>query len=408
MLLSPAAVVWALDIQLESDTIFRFYERTTSENVEEQASPVYEYLSGRVGDPESISFNFHGWGRFTLGEESFFDDKEEGEVVYGYLQLKPGVQDWVFRVGRQAVFTSVANEYLDGLRVYGSLPANFSFDIYGGLATVFEDDDGRSGDGLIGGRLGHRMDGVYDIGVAYKKMGNDGDKQSERFAVDTFVNLPFLAGAGLSGYSVVNLISDGWAEHSYEVSLPFERYLFQVSFNRFNYEDYFDEDLKAPGPFRFLSDSDEVVTQLEGRFSWWVSDDIDLSAQAILYDYDVRDESASFISALLSYRGLSLFDKNLEIGGELGAMTGDTDDNRYTRIRGYAVWEPSFAVVSADCEYVAYEEEIYRQDYSVFASLSLMRQLTEDFSMSVSADASSDPYFDEDYRGLVVVKYVFD
>ena len=89
-------------------------------------------------------------------------------------------------------------------------------------------------------------------------------------------------------------------------------------------------------------------------------------------------------------------------------MDGDTDDTTYTQARGFFYYELEPGFVSGDAVYVHYDEDILKESHSVFASLSGgMKFLEEALEVSLTGDYSADPYFDNDLRGMINVKYLF-
>lgn len=393
------------DFQVDSGTLVRWYEGEPSGSDTETALPVYEYLRVGAGNLKGDGFSVHayGWGRFDVADSDLFNDRSQGEFLYGYLQFRSTELNASARLGRQAVFTGVSNETLDGLRLTTGLTPYFSVDVYGGQPVPLEIVDGRTKDGILGGRIGHHWGSLYEVGVSYKKVGNDGDKEEEMLGIDSFLNLPY--GVSLSGFSTRNLISEGWAEHSYGLSLAWGDFLIRPSFHQFRYGDYFDTGKNTGTPFRFLTNSDETVTQIGGDVAWTPRKWLTLELKFNSYDYREEDDTAQYYAGIVTLHGK----RRSQVGGEVGRMDGDTKDTRYTLFRGFMYWDRAPLFVTADGIYVGYDEDILGEDRSIFASLGAGASFfKESLELKLSADASSDPYFDHDYRGMLAVRYLFD
>ncbi|MBE0617846.1 MAG: hypothetical protein IH608_07975 [Proteobacteria bacterium] len=404
--LAAAAPVWAADVEVQSDTIVRYFQRDTSAGDDQAVAPVYEYLRVAAGQLEGKGFSVHGygWGRYDLADNEYFDDRSQGEVLYGYLQYSHETANFIGRLGRQYVFEGVANESVDGLSLRGDLSSLFSVSAYGGQPVALETTNGRSGDRIWGGRLSHHWGTRYDLGLSYKRIDDDSEKQEELLGVDSSLNLPTGIPVSFHGLSVRNMETDQWQEHSYEARVSIAKFLLRPHFERFVYDAYFDTGDDTGSPFRFLADSDEVVTIAGGDLTWYPTESIELELKGKKYNYQERDDNAWYYGALatIHVKGLSQF------GLEAGVMDGDTDDTRYSLWRGFLYWDLKPAFVSGDVVYVKYDEDILDEDRSLFASLGTgMKFLDETLTLKLSGDYSTDPYFDQDVRGLLAVTYLF-
>ncbi len=398
----PASAV--AGFQVESDTLFRYFERDTAQGSDQAVSPVYEYLRVAAGELEGkgLSVHAYGWGRYDLADNEFFDDRSQGEFLYGYLQFTHARSNLAARLGRLYVFEGVANESIDGLSVRGDLTSIFTLSAYGGQPVALEEVAGRDGDRIWGGRLSHHWGTWYDLGVSYKRVANDGDRQEEALGIDSSVRLPLPV--SLHGFSVRNLETDQWQEHTYEARLALPRVALRPYFERFVYDAYFDTGENTASPFRFLRDSQETVTVVGGDLTWSPTARIELELKAKNYDYRERAEDAWYYAALAAIRLKGL----TQLGAEMGVMDGDTDDTRYSLWRGYFYWDAKPAFLSGDAVYVKYDADVLGEDRSLFASLGAGTRFAKDaVEVKLSGDYSSDPYFDKDLRGLLAVKVLF-
>jgi len=182
------------------------------------------------------------------------------------------------------------------------------------------------------------------------------------------------------------------------------KFLLRPHLERFVYDAYFDTGANTGSPFRFLADSEEVVTVAGGDVTWYPTDSIELELKGKRYNYQEREENAWYYGALATIH----LKEMAQIGLEAGLMDGDTDDTRYSLWRGFLYWDLKPAFVSGDAVYVLYDEDILGEDHSIFASLSTgMSFLDEALKVKLSGDYSADPYFDKDLRGLLAVTYLF-
>lgn len=405
--LFPGANARASEVQIASDTLVRVFERDTSKENDVLVVPVYEYLRLDAGalSTKGLSFHLYGWGRADLGDGDFFKDDTAGELLYGYLEYAHAQSNLNLRLGRQYVFEGVANEAVDGLRISSDLGPYFTVSAYGGYPAALDSTEGRSGDSIWGGRLAHRYNSLYQLGVSYKRVDNDSDKQEERVGGDLSLFLPF--GASLYGISSYNLESEGWAEHSWELRFNVAALQFKPFYQKFRYEDFFGSGVKAKNPFIFLRDTDETLEVLGGDVVWPATARWELGARFKYYDYDKRGDSSDFASLLATWHGQQL----TSVGGEVGMMQGDAAENDYLLARAYFYYDQLSHIlpkgfVTGDVVYVDYDEPIFGEDTAWFVSLGAGHRFLEDrLELKISGDYSSDPFFDEDVRGMLVASY---
>ncbi len=225
----------------------------------------------------------NGWGRADAGDGDFFADDTAGEILYGYLQYRHPGSNAALRLGRQYVFEGVADESVDGLRISSDLTPYFAFSAYGGYPAALDSTQGRSGDSIYGGRLSHHLKSLYDIGLSYKSLDNDSELAEERLGIDFYLGLP--GGVNFNGFSVRNLDTEGWAEHSYELRFALAEILFRPFYQQFQYEDYFNTGAKSANPFRFLAGTGEELTVFGAEGTWSATEQWDLGLKVKSYDY---------------------------------------------------------------------------------------------------------------------------
>ncbi len=400
----------ATEFQLKSDTLFRIFERDTTEGEDRLAAPAYEYLQLDIGPTTApgLSFHAYGWGRLDLANDDYFEDDTAGELLYGYLEYTAKEADFNARLGRQYIFEGVANEAVDGLRLSADLGPFFNASLYGGQPVALDSERGRSGDSIYGGRLGHRLGGWYDVGVSWKQVDNDDDLAEEMLGIDLGLYLPM--GVSLYGFSARNLETDGWGEHSYEVRFRLAGVDLRPYFQQFRFEDQFGTGVNSASPFRFLAETGEEIQVLGIDATWRGGETWDFGAKIKNYDYDQRDETSNYYALLATWYAT----ERCSIGGEAGLMDGDADRDDYVLLRAYTTWDrlPAslpLSFVTGEVVWVNYREDIYDEDTSLFFSLGAGKRFLDDaLEVKLSGDVSSDPYFDHDVRGMLVLSYLLD
>jgi len=398
----------AAEISFKSDTILRGFERDTVTNTDVGVMPAYEYLqvdAGTLDDP-GLAFHLYGWGRLDLADNDYFADETAGELLYGYLEYSRDQARFNARLGRQSVFEGVANEIVDGLRVSSDLGRYFSGSVYAGQPAALAEENGRSGDSIFGGRLANHLAGYYDLGVSYKKIRSDDVDAEELAGVDLSLYLP--ANINVYGFSSYNLDSEDFAEHSYEASLLLGSVSLRPFVKFFQYDAYFGT-ATSPNPFSFLAGTGEELTVFGADLTLPVAEAWLLTAKAKHYDYEVLDDTSQFYSGQIAWSGEGM----TQVGGELGYMSGDVAQNDYVLVRLFGYCDQvaealPLDFVSSDLVYVGYDQPIFDEDSSLFISLGLGKTYLNDaLKLKLSADYSSDPYFESDLRGMLTASYHF-
>ena len=177
---------WLTAGQLEvtSHSSLALYERDTSTDKSSTLIPFYEYLGlNYVTVDEALSFYGYGWGRLNLTDNNYYEQKNDGEILAGYLKYRFDKANTSMMLGRQQLFSGVANASLDGLSMQAALGASFDISLYGGSPVALT-EDGRSGDSILGGRIANYRSGLYELGLSYKKVRNDSTDDYEKLGLD--------------------------------------------------------------------------------------------------------------------------------------------------------------------------------------------------------------------------------
>ena len=399
----------AMEMSLQSDTLFRFLQRDTKTETDAAVIPVYEYLKVDIDNPEELGMAFHmyGWGRSDFADNNYYSDATTGELLYGYLEYRNEQAHFNAKLGRQHLFEGVTNEAVDGLRLSSDLGQFFTGSIYAGQPVGLDDTQGRSGDILYGVHLIHHMIGQYDLGLSYKRIKNDSREVEEMAGLDLSAYLPF--GIDLYGFSAYNLANDGWAEHSYDLNFTIGPVSMRPYYQKFQYDDYFGTTAKVVNPFSFLANTDEKLQVVGTDLTLPVGESWTMTAKAKHYDYDVLDETSQYYAYQSTWSG----EGANQIGTEFGFMNGDTARNSYYLVRLFTYWDQiadfwPISFISTDLVYVVYDTAIYNEDQSLFLSLGVGKKFVDEkLELKLSADYSQDPYFDNDLRGMLTASYHF-
>lgn len=403
-LLALPAAGYSASVNLESGTLVRYFERQTRPGENGPVVPVYEYLrldlSG--GQEAPLSFHLYGWGRATAGDE-FFEDDTAGELLYGYLEYRQAAQNLLLRLGRQYVFEGVANESVDGFSGRIGLSSEVSVSGYAGMPVTLESSAGRAGDLLYGGRASWVRSDRFEIGTSYKYIANDSKRDEELFGLDLDFQLP--GDISVAGYTTRNLITGGWAEHSYEARLYWGPLEVRPFFQRFDYDNFFSRRDNSAAPFRFLAVTGNSLTSTGGEIFWYPNERTECGVKVKYYDYRERFDRSLYYAVFFTWKWAILS----QTGFETGRMDGDDVENRYLLNRAFFYWDVAPGFVTGDVVYVAYDEPILSEDRSLFASAGLGRRFWRDrLALKLSIDYSSDPFFEKDVRGLFRIDFRYD
>jgi len=367
---------------------------------------VYEYFrldaGGLLGTEQNLSFHAYGWARNDFASSGYFQDTAEGELLYGYLQYRQPTANFNLKVGRQPVFGFTANDAVDGLLLSSDILPFLSGEVFAGQSVSLASVNGRSGDFTAGGRINIHQKSRYETGFYYRYLENRSQKDEEEAGFD--ISFILRNNFSILGRSEWNLITKGVNEHSYEALITTASITIKPFFNYFTYENSFAPEDNNASPFRFLVDTMEVITRAGVDGAYLLNDTVSLGAKFVHYNYKIRNNTAQYISGLAEwkYRPLS------EIGFELGFMNSPSIDEGYILGRTYIYHDLKNKFLTADLVYVRYEKGTRRKDYSLLASAGAGIKLFKNhLEIKASVDYSVDPFFDNDFRGLVSFTYRF-
>ncbi len=407
MLFFPAGSS-ALTSNVELETILRGFARDVPVDGNSRVIPAYTYLKLDLKNitPTGISFHGYGWGRYDLADSGFYDSQGQGELLYGYLEYHKKFSSLRARLGRIHVFEGVANETLDGLWGAGKLSPRVSLSGYAGQPVGLSSTNDRSGDSLFGGRVAYDGGEKYLVGFSAKFSNNDGNTADRMIGTDLIYYLP--KDMTLFGFSKFNTDESSFAEHSWELRIPFEPFDIKPYLQYYDYDSYFGTGDKAKLPFQNLAQSGESLAILGVDSFWRKSEELNLGAKLKLYSYDQND-SSQYIALVANLIG----EERTQSGGELGYMRGEAANNNYLLLRLYTYQDQLPAkywvsFVSADLVYALYDKKINSEDSSLFISLGAGKHVWNDaLDLKLSGDYSIDPFYDSDLRVMLSASYSF-
>lgn len=402
---------FAADIKIQSETMLLGFERDVASGDGKQVSPVYQYLQldSENFSIDGLSFHAYGWGRHDFSDNDFYDDQSDGELLYAYLDFNRDDSPLSARLGRQYVFSGVANDSIDGLWLKNDFNNYFSADVYAGQPVALSSTNGRSGDSIYGGRLAHKNRNLYEIGISYKLSQNDSDTAEETLGVDIAADLPF--NGKLFGVSARNMETEGWAEHSYEINFQIDNVTIRPFYEYYSYSDYFDTGDQTTNPFTVLSQSSEDLSTFGVDATWRQSESYTFGGKVKFFSYD-DNHSSNYVSVLASWNSDST--ELTQVGTEIGYMAGDAANNDYLLLRFYGFKDEIadrywLDFISGDVTYASYDEDIYGRSYSLFTSLGAGKKFLDDrMTARLSGDYSQDPYFDDNLQVFLSFSFAYD
>jgi len=404
LLLAFSGISLAAEVRFQADSFLRGFERDTSKGANQSVLPGYLYIQGEAGNLEEpgLSLHFHGWGRTDFAGNDFYSDTSTAEVLYGYLQYRAeGGGD--VKLGRFQTFTGAANDVIDGLQLKAPLGRLFAVDLYGGQPVGLADTDGRSGDLIYGGRITNHIGGIYDLGLSYQ-LEQSKDVTAEEWAAIDLALFP-VDWFSLYGISRYSLEVEEWAEHSYQADFILGGWHLMPRFEAYRYDAALGIGANASNPFHTLALSGEELTSY-GLGLQRAAESFDLGLDYRHYDYKMAD-AGDFVDMSAAWRG----EGRTRVGGEVGLMQSKTADNDYQlyRVFAYIANQPIGGMVdflSGELQLVNYNQPIRNVTNAWFASLGCGWDLMDDrLGIKVSGDYASDPYYEEDFRGLLTLSW---
>jgi len=254
------------EFHFQYEAILSNFEREDDKGNSQLVMPIYEYMQVDYGqlETEGLALHLHGWFRGDAGDGGYYEEDMDGELLYGYVEYLPPSGGFNLKIGRQHLFSGVVNDSLDGIGVLGMLSSYMTLELFGGVPITLDDENGRSGDTLFGGRGAFSLGKLNDIGLSYKRITDDNETIENTLGLDTF--LGFSTRVTVHGMSSWNIETQDWREHTYEATLALEPFLLKPLYQTYQFEDYFSEDNTGLQPFRYLQETEEKLVVLARIF----------------------------------------------------------------------------------------------------------------------------------------------
>ena len=257
---------------------------------------------------------------------------------------------------------------------------------------------------LVSAEMDIRLDPHHKLGRLYQKTDADDKAAEDQAGADLVLNVG--SWLTLSGLSSHHRDSEDWREHRYNAQLTIHHLVIEPSFEYFAYKDYFSKGSERNSIFHFLRDSEEILAISGTDVIWQGLGPVEVGVRGRQYDYDIRNERATYMAGLLTVNTT----RGNQIGVEVGRMEGETSTNIYNLYRGFFYWQKPFRMesrgfISGDALYIAYEAPVYGEDKSIQYTLSAGRQFFNNkMETKLSGIFSQDPYFKNDIGGVMTLQ----
>ena len=394
--LSISSIATALDVTGQSRTYL--LSRETADPL--QLMPLYEYLNfkvdGSTGYP--VSFNFGGWYRHDLRNESY-NGRAKDELQYAYLSIRKKTGNAVLDIGRVLVHEGLASEQIDGLHARADLRGGFTVAAYGG-SPVVTNFDTRRGDSISGGRISQGVPGYVVIGVSYLDEKNNGNSFRREEGVDIWLRP--LSKLEVQGRTSYNAMGRDWMQHSYYITIgPFGPLRLNGEFSNVNYRQFFSA--MTVSAFTFPSiDPDETMTATGGSIDYAMTRRITAVADYKEFNYRIAGP-ASYYGGKIFFAGESF---SMGVSGH--RMNGAIDRLRYDELGSYVSQKFAKFDVSLQLIHLAFEQEINGVKNADSASAALGVSITPKARLVADVKYANDPQFKRDVQAMATFIYSFD
>jgi len=365
--------------------------------------PFFEYLDFRVGDigSSNVSFNFGGWLRYDLKDDSTPNKDKNSDLQYAYLSVRGDRADSALNLGRIRVHEGASSSLVDGALAKTALLGGFGIAAYGG-SPAETDFDGRSGDSVYGGRISHSVENLYRVGVSYMKERNNSTDFREEEGIDLWLRP--VNKVDLVGDSSYNALNHAWAKHAYYLTLgQFGPLALRTEYTQVSYQDYFTS--PTTSAFKFdptIIDPNEKLTSAGEEASLQFGN-FTATADYKKFKYEIAGD-ATYYGGKLAYSS--------SLKGGLGAafhrMYGERDALRYAEYRAYGFTSFGSLSLTADYLLVKYDVEINGVTNATAAVFAAGYALTPKAKLGADLEYDKNPYFNRDVRGMVKFAYAFD
>ncbi len=368
--------------------------------------PLYEYFRSSVtkgnSDGSAILFDIGAWGRLDLGDKSTSKDND-GDLQYALLTYRGAKNNLQISLGRQFIAEGVATERLDGIYGRQDFIGGFGAAAYVGKPVMTVQPDAKAVDLVYGGRLTHSMSQYYTIGLSFLKSDRSGNRFREEEGLDIWIR-PFNQ-LDLTGRTSYNSITNGWMEHSYSATyIPIESLTLSAELTNVNYRHYFyNMTSSAFGFGAFRINPEEKMLRTGGSISYSPLNNLTITADYKNYSYEVAGQS-NYFGGKATYRLTDSF----VTGAGAYRMQGNTDRLRYTEYRAYVTKKFETFDLTADFVGLRYDTSINTINNSYAVTGAATYKFNKKVAVGADMTYSRSPDFDNEFRGLLKLTYLFD
>ena len=362
--------------------------------------PLTEYLNFKVDNSakDSVSFNFGGWYRHDLRDEST-NGRYNDDLQYAYISIKKRSGNAVLDLGRVLVHEGIASEQIDGIHARTDLKGGFTVAAYGG-SPVETMSDTRRGDSIAGGRISQGLPGYYIIGVSHLDEKNNSSSFRREEGVDIWLRpLTKLEVQGTSSY---NAIERGWMQHSYYMTVgPFGDLRLNGEFSKIDYKQFFSSLTVSAFTFPNI-DPNETITTAGGSVDYAITRQLTAIADYKNFHYSIAGQ-ANYYGGKLAFAG-----ETFGMGVSGHRMDGATAALQYDELGIYVSQKISRADVSLQLIHLAYKQEINGVKHADNASAAAGYAITPKARLVADVTYTTDSDFKRDVRAMATFVYSFD
>ncbi len=362
--------------------------------------PLTEYLNFKVdnSDKDSVSFNFGGWYRYDLRDEST-NGRYNDDLQYAYISIKKRSANAVLDVGRVLVHEGIASEQVDGIHARTDLKGGFIVAAFGG-SPVETISDTRRGDSIAGGRIAQGLPGYYIIGISHLDEKNNSSSFRREEGVDIWLRpLTKLEVQGTSSY---NAIERGWMQHSYYMTVgPFGDLRLNSEFSKIDYKQFFSSLTVSAFTFPNI-DPNETITTAGGSIDYAITRQLTAIADYKNFHYSIAGQ-ANYYGGKMAFAGESF---GMGVSGH--RMDGATAALQYDELGIYVSQKISRADVSLQLIHLAYKQEINGVKHADNASAAAGYAITPKARLVADVTYATDSDFKRDVRAMATFVYSFE
>lgn len=408
------------DTNIESTTIFRFFQDSRNGFSKKDFAPATQFLNidaDKLADG-NLSLHIYGWGRLDLADKSFNDEQADGSLTYGYLKYRFNQANAQVRAGRFFVTEGIINEQVDGVSARTELPMGFGISAFGG-ATVHNAriPDGK-GDSIYGGRLNYRYGGILELGVSglyetnaptltdptHLTLAGEG-KFGDHRLVGGDIWLAPISMVQLMGHTSYNPETETVAEHSYQLNVkPVKDLVLTGEFNEYRDRSYFLSSAMFSSMYSALSDKSRIIGAVA---SYSLNSQTELSADYNNYKREIGN--ADRMGAAIRYR---FKDNTIRTGAgyhylraDSGFEIASTTSASFHELRAFLMRDAKNYFASADATAYIFDKKVYDKQSAWEVTTSVGYRFTPAIALSGDISYGQSPEYNDDLKGLVRLTY---